>query len=783
MSLIQRHPTQRGILGYLGQVLGIYPATENTTLALSARSTIYGRDDCINEFAEKILSGTTALAVVGPPFIGKTSIALEVVSHPSIRDRFGDHCYWVPCTGLTSLEEFLLRCLGRQSLSIQFARHFLGWRFVLDMWQQTMIDRLAYVTVPQLVVLDGFEGIWDNYDLRDRAEEILRAMCDIPKLTLLITMRGMTVPSVVDWTYRLGSLSPDAARSIFLCFNQGPATNVDNLLQKVGFNPTLVGLLAFIGNEHDMRPEELLDEWEKDGIGLFEKFPNEMREFCSSIEASLKSTMEKTPDIWKLLRILSMFPSGFPLTELLRIAPEINNVAATDLPMLDLDDNLLKLHSPIRSYLFQFHPLDDNSIHDVYSYVFKQAKMRVCQPGEAEFTENVQYLTTFGSSIESVLLHALDRGCESAIEASLDYSALLCATKPHLPIMRNAVRLARRLQSKRLLARCLQNLGDMGRAVGKMEPEKPYHEAIDLFTALGDTASAAHCERNLGLWTNRCGYGGFDNLRRAAEMFHNLGDQRGEAQCFLAMAEVSKDASDIRRYLNKATIVFIELGDQLQIAQCKQQEAQILFSECQVQNGLDLLWEAAEIFELVGDENATAECLRYLGVIFHAAGASEHCYVIMNRALEKYQRLGRDLDAAFCMKYLATRYWSDRRFDEAIALQKKAVPIFWGASFVFGGAETRLELGMSQIAAGHIGDAILTLDIARRENLRTEVARAAQLSASFLKLCKEAQSDAAHYELQRIATDRLSKMISWVDATGLIPYLDGDALTLVQRLN
>jgi len=785
MSIIQRHTQGGGILGYLGKVLGVYPPAENTTLALSARPTIYGRDDCINEFAEKILSGTTALAVVGPPFIGKTSIALEVVSHPSIRDQFGDHCYWVPCTGLTSLEAFLntfVQCLGRQSLSIQFARHFLGWPFVLDTWQQTVIDTLAYVTVPQLVVLDGFEGIWDNYDLRDRAEEILRAMCAIPQLTLLITMRGMTVPSVVDWTYRLGSLSPDAARSIFLCFNHGPATNVDNLLQKVGFNPTLVGVLACIGNEHDMRPEELLDEWEKDGIGLLEKFPNELREFCSSVEASLKSTME-TPDIWKLLRILSMFPSGLPLTELLCIAPEINNVAATDLPMLDPDDDLLKLHSPIRSYLFQFHPLDDNSIHDVYSYVFKQAKMRVCQPGEAEFTENVQYLTTFGSSIESVLLHALDRGCESAIEASLDYSALLCATKPHLPIMRNAVGLARRLQSTRLLARCLQSMGDMGRAVGKMEPENPYHEAIDLFTALGDMASAAHCERNLGLWTNRCGYGGFDNLRRAAEMFHNLGDKRGEAQCFLALAEVSKDASDIRRYLNKATIVFIELGDQLQIAQCKQQEAEILFSQHQVQNGLDLLREAAETFELVGDEYATAECLRRLGVIFHAVGASELCYDILNRALEKYQRLGRDLDAAFCMKFLATRYWSARRFVEAIALQEKAVPIFWGAAFVFGGAETRLELGMSQIAAGHIGDAILTLDIARRENVTTEVARAAQLSASFLKLCKEAQSDAARYELQRIATDGLSRMTSWAHATGLIPYLDGDALRLVQRLN
>ena len=47
-------------------------------------------------------------------------------------------------------------------------------------------------TVPQLVVLDGFEGIWDNYDLRDRANEILHAMRDIPQLTLL---RGMVVPS------------------------------------------------------------------------------------------------------------------------------------------------------------------------------------------------------------------------------------------------------------------------------------------------------------------------------------------------------------------------------------------------------------------------------------------------------------------------------------------------------------------------------------------------------------------------------------------------------------
>ena len=62
---------------------------------------------------------------------------------------------------------------------------------------------------------------------------------------------------------------------------------------------------------------------------------------------------------------------------------------------------------------------------------------------------------------------------------------------------------------------------------------------------------------------------------------------------------------------------------------------------------------------------------------------------------------------------------------------------------------------MSQIAAGHIGDAILTLDIAWGENLTTEIARAAQLSSSFLKLCKDAQSDAARYERQVVQDDIL----------------------------
>ena len=37
-----------------------------------------------------------------------------------------------------------------------------------------------------------------------------------------------------------------------------------------------------------MRPDELLDEWEKDGIGLLEKSPSEMCEFRSSVEASWK---------------------------------------------------------------------------------------------------------------------------------------------------------------------------------------------------------------------------------------------------------------------------------------------------------------------------------------------------------------------------------------------------------------------------------------------------------------------------------------------------------------
>ncbi len=154
-----------------------------------------------------------------------------------------------------------------------------------------------------------------------------------------------------------------------------------------------------------------------------------------------------------------------------------------------------------------------------------------------------------------------------------------------------------------------------------------------------------------------------------------------------------------------------------------------------IEEGFNLLLDAANKFTRVEDGFSTAECFHELGRLIHALGDEKSCYEYMDRALKKYQSLGRTLDAAFCMKDFATRYWSAGRFLEAISLQEPAVKAFWEFSYVYGGAETRLELGMSQIAAGRIRDAIMTLEIAKRENQRTERHAAVQISTSFLRLC------------------------------------------------
>ncbi|PBK80470.1 hypothetical protein ARMGADRAFT_1020858 [Armillaria gallica] len=753
-------------------------------MTLASRPTIFGRDDCIEEFIRRILDGTTkAAAVLGSPFIGKTSIVREIFFQQSILDRFDNRCYWVSCTKITSLEAFLdsfIQCLSRRSLLGRFVRRSPFAE--VNMKHQTVVAMLVQANVPQLVVLDGFEGIWDNNELRGRANQILSDIHNIPHLTLLFTLRGTTVPSVVDWTYHLGPLPTQGARLLFLSMNQNHSgTELNDLLQKVDFSPTLVGVLARMGDELNMQPVDMLQEWEDHGITLLERFPDEMREFQSSVESSLRGIMESNTAVWKLLKILSMFPHGLSPTELLRIAPEINHLVATELPMLDPNPHILKLHAPIRSYIFQFHPLDD-SISDIYSYIFKQCKKRVSRPGDGEFIKNTAYLTTFGSNIEFILTDALDRGCIDAIEAFLDYSALLSSNRPNERIMKKATALARQSERKELLARCLLCLAEMERAITGTA-RGAYTEPVAKFMELNDIRSAAYCEYYWALSTFRSGDDGAERLVKALEMFRTVGDEQGEGQCFLSLFKVSGRQPYDYHYLHRAKAIFTKFDDQFRVAQCLKEEAGCLLRQGKIKEGITLLLDAANKFTRFEDGSSTAECHHQLGILFHYLGYEESCYEFVERALKKYQSLGRRLDAAFCMRDLATRYWPAGRFFEAISLQEKAVPIFWSVDFVYAGAETRLELGMSQIAAGRIDDAILTLEIARRENQRNEIHPAVQISAAFLKLCQEARSIAARSELQQIARDRLSKMTSWAYAKPLLPYLDVDAVSHLRKFS
>lgn len=791
MSLILRenyNPSQHNgfldYLRYLPRVFDPFSSAENTTMTLTARPTIFGRDDCIMEFVRRIVDGTTkAAAVLGSPFIGKTSIAREIFFHRSILDRFDNQCYWVSCANITSLEAFLekfIQCLGRQSLLGRFLRR--SPLAVLSMKCETVVAMLSQANVPQFVVLDGFEGIWDDTELRDRANQILSDICDIPHLTVLFTLRGTTVPSVVDWSYHLGPLPTQAARLLFLSMNQNHSgAELNDLLEKVDFNPTLVGVLARMGDELNMRPVDMLQEWEDHGIGLLEKFPDEMREFQSSIESSLKGIMESNTTVWKLLKILSMFPQGLSHAELHRIAPDIDHMIAAQLPMLDPNPHLLKLHAPIRSYIFQFHPIGD-SMSNIYSYVFAQCKERVSRPGDGKFIKNTAYLTTFGSNIEFIITDALDRGCIDAIEAFLDHSALLPSTRPNERIMKKATELARQSERKELLPRCLLCLAEMERAITGTA-RGAYTEPVAKFMELNDIRSAAYCEYYWALSTFRSGDDGSERLVKALEMFRTVGDEQGEAQCFLSLFRHSQRHSYEYHYLHSAKVLFTKLDDQFRVAQCLQEEAGYLLQQMKIEEGLSLLVDATNKFTQFEDGSSTAECLRRLGIWLHALGDKESSYEFLDRALKKYQSLGRKLDAAFCMKDLATRYWSSGRFSEAIPLQETAVPIFWSVDFVYGGAETRLELGMSQIAAGRIDDAILSLEIARRENLRNDVQYAVQISAAFLKLCQEARSVSARAELQRIGRERLSTMTCWADAYPLLPYLDVEAVSHLQKFN
>ncbi|VDB84620.1 unnamed protein product [Peniophora sp. CBMAI 1063] len=260
------------------------PRVTSTSLKLPPAPAIFhGRSEEVHHAVNLILYQAPArVALLGPGGIGKTSIALSVIHHRRVTERYGEHRYFMSCEAVTTAEGVL------QGLAKIFGLKPDGGIDATPM--NVLLSHL--VTQPALVLcLDNLETPWDVDG--PGVEDLLENIANISRVTLIVTIRGTKRPQRVSWTLPfLPPVEPLALESALRIWDAICVTHDEysaKLIQAVDRVPSAVMFLA-LRAESDSS-EMLWTQWEREKVGLLQIQGSDTR--LNNIGISVRLSLEQ----------------------------------------------------------------------------------------------------------------------------------------------------------------------------------------------------------------------------------------------------------------------------------------------------------------------------------------------------------------------------------------------------------------------------------------------------------------------------------------------------------
>ena len=645
----------------------------------TAPQIFFGRDAELAQIVQMVTTNTGShparIAILGLGGYGKTTLARAVLTAKQIQDHFGDARHFVPCESVTS-SGALLTELGK-TLAVLEGRSDTLWSRI----QMTLTSK------DSIICFDNFESPWDqNVEIKHVVEELLSRVTGLPRVTVLITMRGAERPAQTQWTQPflepLETLGHDSAKQIWQAISRNYNDFSEKLIEAVDYVPLAVDLLSHLSQ---VTPPELLwEEWSsKQTKAIQTGQGHRLSNLEYSIQLSINSGRMKTnPSSRNLLGVLSMLPDGLHVKQLRKFKGMFVDLDVTLCLQTLLQCSLIKIikeryqpHPIVRHFCLKQEmvlPLQKIILEDFYVTLGALSASNIASP------EAYEEMLLEANNIKATLLRLLESnyGDQSRlIHACLQFTTF-CANIGDLSekLMSQAVQfIEKNSLGIDLLIMSFQQWGKLYYWAGIQErAEEKMQEAEKLCLS--------------GLGVNSELYGQI--LGDLGEIYHQKDAFSDAEACYKKALELHQDERDVYREGTS----YSGLG-YLYLRQGKLSEASAWY-----QSAIQCHQKANATVKLGSDYSG-------LGQIYMQQHRPNDAEAALQQALN-FHRIGNSfLDQGHDYSSLGTLYLKINKLEDAIAAGEKALKLYMATNYTTGQGEVYMLFGNIYLHQGKLDEA------------------------------------------------------------------------------